>query len=57
MLYIVLARMGLKEAAGKVVQQYYGPTFLAVWEQVTPETPADICADTENDIRNRFRKR
>ncbi|MEO7366084.1 MAG: hypothetical protein ABIW03_07175, partial [Sphingomicrobium sp.] len=57
MLYLVLARMGLKEAAGKVEQRYYGPTFAAIWDQVTPETPADICADSLNDLTNRFRRR
>lgn len=57
LLYLTLARMGLKQAAGKVEQRYYGPTFLAIWDQVTPETPDDICADSLNDVTNRFRQR
>ena len=57
MLYLTLARMGLKEAAGKVEQRYYGPTFAGIWEEVTPETPEDICSASLNDIRNRYRRR
>lgn len=57
MLYVTLARMGLKSAAGKVEQRYYGPTFAAIWDQVTPESPVDICSDSLNDLGNRFRKR
>ena len=55
-LYLTLARMGLKEQAGKVEQRYYGPTFLAIWETVTPDTPSDICDLSDHELRERFRK-
>lgn len=41
-LYFTLARMGLKGEAGKVEQRYYGPTFAAIWEEVTPDFPDDL---------------
>ena len=56
-LYVTLLRMGLKEQAGKVEQRYYGPTFEAIWNEVTPDTPADICDGNDNDLRNRYRRR
>lgn len=55
-LYLTLARMGLKEQAGEVQQRYYGPTFAAIWSQVTPDYPDDLCTGSVNDITNRFRK-
>ena len=57
MLYFTLARMGLKAEAGKVEQRYYGPTFLGIWNEVTPETHAELCSGSINDISNLFRKR
>ena len=56
-LYLALARMGLKSEAGKVEQRYYGPTFAGIWDEITPDTPADICELSENDLTNRFRRR
>ena len=56
-LYVTLLRMGLKEQAGKVEQRYYGPTFEGIWNEVTPNTPADICDATTNDLSNRYRRR
>ncbi|WP_310466928.1 hypothetical protein [Sphingomonas sp.] len=57
MLYFTLARMGLKQQAGKVEQRYYGPTFLGIWDEVTPDSHAELCAGSINDISNTFRKR
>ena len=57
MLYFTLARMGLKAAAGKVEQRYYGPTYLRIWEEVGPDTHADLCAGSINDLSNAFRRR
>jgi hypothetical protein len=57
MLYFTLARMGLKQEAGKVEQRYYGPTFLGIWNEVTPDTHADLCSGSVNDISNHFRRR
>jgi hypothetical protein len=56
-LYVTLARMGLKKQAGKVEQRYYGPTFEGVWNEVTPDTPADICDSTVHDLSTRYRRR
>lgn len=56
-LYFTLARLGLKEQAGKVEQRYYGPTFLGIWEEVNPDFPDDLCAGSTNDISNRFKRR
>lgn len=56
-LYVTLARMGLKEQAGKVEQRYFGPTFLGVWNEVTPDSAADICDSSVNDLSNRYRRR
>lgn len=55
LLYLTLARMGLKEQAGKVEQRYYGPTFLAIWDQVTPNTPSDICDLSIDELRRHLR--
>ena len=56
-LYLTLARMGLKAEAGKVEQRYYGPTFLAIWNEVTPNSPETICSGSFIDVSNHFRKR
>ena len=56
-LYATLLRMGLKEQAGKVEQRYYGPTFEGIWNEVTPDTAADICDGNLNDLSNRYRRR
>ena len=56
-LYFTLARLGLKEQAGRVEQRYYGPTFAAIWDQVTQDFDEDLCSGSINDIDNRFRKR
>lgn len=55
-LYLTLARMGLKQQAGKVEQRYMGPTFAGIWNEVTPATPADICDLSTHDLSNRYRK-
>ena len=57
MLYFTLARMGLKAEAGKVEQRYYGPTFLAIWDEVTPDTHAELCSGSGIDMSNHFSKR
>ena len=55
-LYLTLARMGLKEQAGKVEQRYYGPTFLSIWESVTPSTHAEACSGSAHEVSNYFSK-
>ena len=55
-LYLALARMGLKQQAGKIEQRYMGPTFAGIWNEVTPATPADICDLSTHDLSNRYRK-
>lgn len=56
-LYFTLLRMSLKEEAGKVEQRYYGPTFLGIWNEVSPDTPDDICDLSIRDLSNRYRSR
>ena len=46
-----------RQQAGKVEQRYYGPTFLGIWDEVTPDSHAELCAGSINDISNHFRKR
>lgn len=55
-LYLTLARMGLKEEAGKVEQHYYGPTFMSIWNDVTPETHLEACSGSANEVSNYFSK-
>lgn len=55
MLYLVLARMGLKEQAGRVEQRHMGPTFAAIWDHVTPDSPDAICELTAADLRARLK--
>lgn len=54
-LYLTLARMGLKQDAGKVEQRYYGSTFLEVWEKVTPDSPEAVCVGSSHALNNYFR--
>jgi hypothetical protein len=54
-LYLTLARMGMKQQAGKVEQRYFGPTFAGIWDEITPDSPADICDLSTNDLSNRYR--
>ncbi len=54
-LYFALARMGLKSEAGKVEQRYFGPTYAAIWDRITPETPAETCDMSSNDLNNWLR--
>jgi hypothetical protein len=56
-LYLTLARMGLKAQAGKVEQRYFGSTFLAIWDEVTPETHADACSASGGEVSNYFSRR
>lgn len=56
-LYVTLLRMGLKDEAGEVEQRYYGPTFIGIWNEVSPDTADDICALSVNDLSNRYRGR
>lgn len=56
-LYLTLARMGLKEQAGRVEQRYMGDTFAGIWNEVTAATPADICDLPEHELIRRFRKK
>ncbi|MBK9010748.1 hypothetical protein [Novosphingobium sp.] len=55
-LYFTLARLGLKQQAGEVVQRYYGPTFAAIWSDVTPQSHQDLCDAEINDLTNYFRR-
>ncbi len=57
MLYLTLARLGLKSQAGKVEQRYFGPTFLAIWDEVTPKTHVDACSESAGEVSNYFRRR
>lgn len=57
LLYLTLARMGLKSEAGQVEQRYYGPDFRIVWEHVGPETPDDICVGYPNELSTYFRQK
>lgn len=52
--YLTLARMGLKAEAGKVEQRYMGSDFLDIWNEVTPDTHADLCSGSHHDISNHF---
>ncbi|WP_017664540.1 hypothetical protein [Porphyrobacter sp. AAP82] len=54
-LYFTLARMGLKAAAGEVVQRYYGPTFAAIWREVEADSHAELCEASWNDLAQYFR--
>lgn len=55
LLYLTLARMGLKEQAGQVEQRYHGPDFKIIWDRVTPDTPDDICVAYSHGLGNYFR--
>lgn len=55
-LYLTLARMGLKQQAGKVEQQYYGPTFLDIWQHIAPASPDEVCVGNPHEIETYFRK-
>jgi len=57
LLYLTLARMGLKTEAGQVEQQYHGPDFRIIWERVTPETPDDICVQYSDRLGTYFREK
>lgn len=54
-LYFALARLGLKGEAGQVEQRYFGTTYSAIWDRVGPETPAEICDLSRNDLQNWLR--
>lgn len=55
-LYFTLARMGLKQEAGEVVQRYYGPTFAAIWREVEADSHTELCGATSNALSNHFRR-
>ena len=55
--YLTLNRIGLKEQAGKVDQRYMGSTYLGIWDEITPDSPEDVCGMSVNDLNNRFRRR
>lgn len=56
-LYFTLARLGLKEQAGQVVQQYQGSTFAAIWSEVAADTHGELCDASRHDLTNHFRRR
>lgn len=56
-LYFTLARLGLKDQAGQVVQRYYGPTFAGIWSEIEADSHAQLCDVSLNDLSNHFRKR
>lgn len=55
-LYLTLARMGLKQQAGRVDQRFYREDFLDIWSHITPSSPADVCTGNPDEIRAYFRK-
>ena len=55
-LYLTLARMGLKEQAGKVEQRYHGPDYRDIWEHITPDSPEEVCVGYSHDLQMYFRK-
>jgi len=57
LLYLTLNRIGLKEQAGKVDQRHMRTTYLGIWNEITPASPADVCSMSVNDLSNRFRRR
>lgn len=57
LLYLTLARMGLKSEAGQVEQRYYGPDFKIIWDHVGPETSDDICVESSNELGTYFREK
>ena len=54
-LYLTLARMGVKQQAGKVEQRYMGQTYLDIWEQITPESPEEVCVGYSHELTTYFR--
>lgn len=56
LLYLTLARMGLKHEAGKVEQRYEGSSYRDVWEHITPDSPEEVCVGFTNELSNYFRK-
>jgi hypothetical protein len=55
-LYLTLARMGLKDQAGKVEQRYMGGDYLDVWEHITPDSPEEACVGYAHELSIYFRK-
>lgn len=55
-LYFTLARMGLKQEAGEVVQFYYGGTFAAIWREVEADSHAELCDASSNTLSNHFKR-
>lgn len=56
-LYFTLARLGLKEQAGQVVQRYFGPTFTGIWLEVDADTHPDLRGLSSGELSNHFRRR
>ncbi len=56
-LYFTLARLGLKERVGKVVQRQHGTTFAGIWREVDADTHPELCGASTNDLTNRLRER
>lgn len=55
-LYLTLARMGLKEQAGKVEQRYMGRDYRSVWEHITPDSPEEACVGYTSELSSYFYK-
>lgn len=55
-LYLTLARMGLKDQAGRVEQRYQGSTYADIWDHITPDSPEDVCVGYANELQTYFRK-
>lgn len=54
-LYLTLARMGLKAQAGQVEQRYMGGDYRDIWAHITPASPEAVCVGSTNDLSNYFR--
>ena len=57
LLYLTLARMGLKSEAGQVEQRYHGKDFGIIWNHVSPDTSDDICVGDLNRLGSLFREK
>lgn len=54
-LYLTLARMGLKDQAGRVEQRYMGNDYRDIWTHITPDSPEAVCVGSTHEIGMYFR--
>ncbi|WP_066527140.1 hypothetical protein [Erythrobacter sp. CCH5-A1] len=55
-LYFTLARMGLKQEAGEVVQRYWRDTYAAIWREVEADSHPELCDASPRALNSHFRK-